>query len=232
MIGKYEISGSDAFLIIDPQNDFCDGGALAVPGGTQIMGDIDFLALTFAARGAKIAVSQDWHPRGHESFASTHNRDAFSSIDLPYGEQTLWPDHCVQGTSGADFHPDVAGASQLASVIIRKGMNPKIDSYSAFVENDKTTKTGLAGYLRELGIKRIFLAGLAYDFCVGFSALDAVAAGFEAVVIKDMTRSIGAPVPEVLLSEGVWTTENVMDGRLADAGVEIAARADFYPEGN
>ena len=175
----------DVFLVIDVQNDFCEGGALAVPDGDTVVPIINRVAQSFAHQ----VLSQDWHPPGHATFASSHRgRQPFETVEMPYGPQTLWPDHCVQQTHGAAFHPDLDLPG--AELIVRKGHNRDIDSYSAFFENDHTTPTGLAGYLRERGFKRVFLAGLAFDFCVQFSALDAVAQGFETVVLTDACRSI------------------------------------------
>jgi nicotinamidase/pyrazinamidase len=176
---------NDLLLIIDVQNDFCPGGALAVAGGDAVVPIINRLAERFA----HIALTQDWHPSGHSSFATSHPGSApFETISMPYGQQTLWPDHCVQGTQGAAFHPQLA--TQRAELVIRKGFRREIDSYSAFYENDRRTPTGLAGYLRERGLRRIFLAGLATDFCVHYSAVDARRLGFEAVVVEPGCRAI------------------------------------------
>jgi nicotinamidase/pyrazinamidase len=176
---------STALLVIDVQNDFCPGGALAVAGGDSVIEPI--LAIT--PRFEHIILTQDWHPAGHTSFASSHaGKRPYERIELSYGTQTLWPDHCVQGGIGAEIHP--ALKLPQAELILRKGFRPQIDSYSAFFENDRTTSTGLAGYLRERGLNRVFLAGLAYDFCVGYSALDARRLGFEAIVIRDACRAI------------------------------------------
>jgi len=178
---------TDILILIDPQNDFCPGGALAVPGGDEIMPLLNGLA----ERCAHVALSQDWHPPSQVSFASAHGQAPFTTKTLPYGEQVLWPDHCVQGTPGAEFHPALAqGAARKAEVVVRKGHNPAVDSYSAFYENDHATSTGLAGYLRARGFRRCIFAGLALDFCVRFSAEDAIAEGFEAVVVVDATRAI------------------------------------------
>ena len=175
----------DLFLIIDVQLDFCPGGQLAVPGGDSVVPQINRLASYFE----HIVLTQDWHPATHTSFASNHpGTQPFDQITLEYGPQTLWPDHCVQGTEGADFHPGLE--ITRAELILRKGFRPAIDSYSAFLENDKRTATGLAGYLRERDFRRIFLAGLAYDYCVRFSAVDAVREGFEAFVFEDGCRSV------------------------------------------
>ncbi len=175
----------DLLLIIDVQNDFCPGGALAVADGDAVVPVINRLAERFA----HIALTQDWHPAGHSSFATSHRGSApFETISMPYGQQTPWPDHCVQGTPGAAFHPQLA--TERAELVIRKGFRPEIDSYSAFHENDRRTATGLAGYLRERGVRRIFLAGLATDFCVHYSAVDARRLGFEAVVVEPGCRAI------------------------------------------
>jgi nicotinamidase/pyrazinamidase len=177
----------DVLIVIDAQNDFCPGGALAVPGGDEIMPLINALAEAFE----HVILTQDWHPLGQISFASTHGAAPFSTIEAPYGRQELWPDHCVQGTSGAEFQPAIlAGAAKKAEAVIRKGYDARVDSYSAFFENDKATATGLAGLLRERGFRRCVFTGLALDFCVRFSAEDAVAQGFEAAVVLDATRAI------------------------------------------
>ncbi|HXW20558.1 MAG TPA: bifunctional nicotinamidase/pyrazinamidase [Roseiarcus sp.] len=176
---------ADILLLIDLQYDFMPGGALAVAEGDAIVPLVNRLAVIFQ----HVAFTQDWHPRGHVSFASSHpGARPFTTIRLAYGEQTLWPDHCVQGSYGAKLNGDVA--VEVASLILRKGANVDIDSYSAFVEADGTTRTGLAGFLRDRGIDRVFLAGLATDYCVAFSALDARAAGFRTVVIEDACRAI------------------------------------------
>ncbi len=175
----------EALIVIDVQNDFCPGGALAVAGGDEIVGPVNRLI----ARSSHVVLTQDWHPAGHSSFASSHPGKApFESIMMPYGEQTLWPDHCVQGSPGADFHPALVWTK--AELVVRKGFDPAIDSYSAFFENDRTTPTGLAGYLRERGIGRVTLVGLATDYCVAYSALDAVGHGFETTVLLDQCRAI------------------------------------------
>ena len=174
-----------ALLVIDVQNDFCHGGALAVPGGDEVVAPINALIERFD----NVVLTQDWHPRGHSSFASSHpGGTPFSTIAMPYGAQTLWPDHCVQGTPGAEFHKDLAWTK--AQLVVRKGFRAAIDNYSAFFENDRATPTGLAGYLRERGIGKVVIAGLATDFCVGFSALDAARLGFETSVVADASRAI------------------------------------------
>jgi len=175
----------DALIVVDVQNDFCPGGALAVPEGDAVIPVIHRIAPRFE----QILLTQDWHPQGHCSFASSYPGKTVGDTVLVEGqEQRLWPDHCVQGTRGAEIHP--ALRLERAELILRKGFRREIDSYSAFFENDHTTPTGLAGYCRERGLKRMFFAGLAYDFCVAFSALDARRAGFEAVVIRDACRAI------------------------------------------
>ncbi|QBX41586.1 bifunctional nicotinamidase/pyrazinamidase [Pseudomonas fluorescens] len=180
-----QISPRTALLVIDVQNDFIPGGQLAVPEGDQIVPLINRLGGLFK----QVVIAQDWHPSGHASFASSHpGHQPYEVIQLPYGEQVLWPEHCVQGTSGAEFHPELN--LPHAQLIIRKGCNPDIDSYSAFLEADRCTTTGLAGYLKERGIDTVYMVGLALDFCVMFSALDARAAGFNAFVVLDACRAI------------------------------------------
>ena len=174
-----------ALLVIDVQNDFCPGGALAVADGDAVVGAINAMLADYPVR----VFTQDWHPAGHGSFASSHpGKAAFETTEMPYGTQVLWPDHCVQGTKGAAFHPDLR--TEPADLIIRKGANPAIDSYSAFFENDRTTPTGLEGYLRTRGVERLVLTGLATDFCVAYSALDAARLGFAAEVRLDACRAI------------------------------------------
>lgn len=176
---------TDCLLIIDVQNDFCEGGALAVPDGDAVVDPINALAGRFAHR----ILTQDWHPPGHESFASSHpGKFPFEQVQAFYGEQVLWPDHCVQGAHGAEFHPRLK--TDDAELVLRKGFRRSIDSYSAFFENDRSTPTGLAGYLTARGFTRVFMAGLATDFCVGFSALDARTAGFEVFLVEDACRAI------------------------------------------
>ncbi|MBA4807414.1 nicotinamidase [Brevundimonas sp.] len=192
-----KIAPADALLVIDPQNDFCEGGALAVSGGAAIMPLINRLAERFD----RVILTQDWHTPDQISFASNHPGAApFTEIDVAYGRQMLWPDHCLQGSTGADFHADVAPTVQKALAVIRKGYNPAVDSYSGFFENDHRTPTGLAGMLRDLGVTRVFLAGLAFDYCVRFTAEGAVREGFEAVVISDASRAI-APQTEAAARE-------------------------------
>ena len=174
-----------ALIVVDVQNDFCPGGALAVDGGDAVVPLVNAIAPRFAIR----VLTQDWHPADHRSFAANHPGAApFSSVEMPYGPQVLWPVHCVQGSRGADFHPGLD--TTRADIVIRKGFRPEIDSYSAFFENDRTTPTGLAGYLRERGTTEVWLAGLATDFCVGFSALDAARLGFRVTLLTDAARAI------------------------------------------
>jgi len=182
---RYGVFDNDVLVIVDVQNDFCPGGSLPVPDGDAVVPVINALARRFR----HAVLTQDWHPPGHRSFASAHpGRRPFESIDLAYGQQVLWPDHCVQETAGAAFHALLQVPH--AELILRKGYRREIDSYSAFYENDHTTPTGLAGYLRERGLTRVFLAGLAFDFCVRYSAEDARRCGFEVVVIEDACRGI------------------------------------------
>lgn len=174
-----------ALIVIDVQNDFCPGGALAVPGGDQIVDGINQLM----QRADAVVLTQDWHPAGHSSFASRHDdAEPFSEVQMPYGPQVLWPDHCVQGSDGAAFHPELH--LDRAELIIRKGFRPHIDSYSAFFENDRATPTGLEGYLRTRGITDLTLVGLATDFCVNYSALDAARLGFNVEIRMDLCRAI------------------------------------------
>jgi nicotinamidase/pyrazinamidase len=196
---------SDVLLLIDVQNDFCPGGGLAVPEGDAVVPIINRLT----ARFAHVVLTQDWHPPGHRFFASSHpGRTPFETLEAAYGAQTLWPDHCVQGTPGADFHKDLE--SDRGELIVRKGFRPEIDSYSAFFENDHKTPTGLTGYLRTRGFERVFLAGLATDFCVHFSAVDAAREGFTVLVIEDACRAID-------LDGSLAAAKRAM----AEAGVEL-----------
>lgn len=174
-----------ALIVIDMQNDFCPGGALAVVGGDEIVAGIN----AAMAEAGLVVLTQDWHPAGHSSFASAHSgKSAFESVEMPYGPQTLWPDHCLRGHAGADFHPVLD--TTRANIILRKGCNPAIDSYSAFFENDRRTPTGLDGYLRERGVGRVTMVGLATDFCVHFSAVDAARLGYEVTVDTGLCRAI------------------------------------------
>ncbi len=200
---------AEALLLIDIQNDFCPGGALGVPDGDAVVPIANRLARQFE----HVLLTQDWHPPGHSSFASQHaGKSPFETISLSYGAQTLWPDHCVQGTSGADFHPDLNVTK--AEMIIRKGFRPTIDSYSAFFENDHTTPTGLTGYLRERDISELVMVGLAYDFCVQYSALDASRLGFTVTVVQSACRAINldgsaATATEAMRAAGVRLTETL-----------------------
>ncbi len=179
------VSDHDVLLVVDIQNDFCPGGALAVPHGDEVVPVIRDVATRFA----HVVLTQDWHPRGHVSFASSHpGKRPYDTIEVSYGIQELWPDHCVQGTRGAQFRDDLELAH--AELVLRKGYHARIDSYSVFYENDRATPTGLGGYLRERGLRRVFLAGLAFDFCVRYSAEDAMHDGFEVIVIEDACRGI------------------------------------------
>jgi nicotinamidase/pyrazinamidase len=199
-----EITSRDALIVVDVQNDFCPGGALAVPRGDEVIPIIRQIAPRFE----HIVLTEDWHPREHCSFASRYQgKKPLDLVEVGGGEQRLWPDHCVQGTRGAELHADLG--LERAELILRKGFRKDVDSYSAFFENDRTTPTGLAGYCQERGLERMFFAGLAYDFCVGFSALDARRCGFEAVVIRDACRGIDvagsvARMEAEFGRDGVW----------------------------
>lgn len=196
---------TSAFIVIDVQNDFCPGGALAVAEGDTIISGIN----AEIERFNHVILTQDWHPAGHSSFASTHQgRSPYEVITMPYGEQTLWPDHCIQGTHGAQFHAQLQWTK--AELVIRKGFRKSIDSYSAFFENDHQTPTGLGGYLRERGITDVTLAGLATDFCVAFSALDAVAQGFKVTLLPELSRGID-----------IGGSVQIMMDRMRDAGVSF-----------
>jgi nicotinamidase/pyrazinamidase len=186
-----------ALLVIDVQNDFCEGGALEVSGGSEIVEPINALMEAYDV----VILSQDWHPTNHQSFASNHsNKHAYEMITMPYGPQVLWPTHCVQGSKGAEFHSKLR--SDPVQMIVRKGFRPTIDSYSAFFENDQTTPTGLDGYLRTRNVKKITIVGLALDFCVKFTALDARRLGYEVIVKQDACRAIDLDGSlEVALSE-------------------------------
>jgi len=176
---------ASALIVVDVQNDFCPGGALGVPKGDEIVPLVNRLIEAFE----HVVLTQDWHPKEHSSFASSHKEQApFSSVRMSYGDQTLWPDHCVQGTPGAEFHPGLVWTK--AELIIRKGFRTAIDSYSAFYENDRTTPTGLAGYLKERALQKLVIVGLATDYCVAYSALDATRLGFEVAVVLDACRAI------------------------------------------
>lgn len=207
---EFAPSARDVLLVVDIQNDFCPGGALAVPRGDEVVPVVNRLA----ARFPHVLLTQDWHVAGHQSFASSHpGKKPYDVIEVSYGPQILWPDHCVQGTRGAAFRDDLD--IPHAELIVRKGYRRDIDSYSAFFENDHRTPTGLTGYLRERGFERVFLAGLAFDFCVRYSAEDARAQGFRVVVVEDACRGIdvqgsvaetrralsGLSIPAIMASE-------------------------------
>src|SRR3974390_3107600 len=206
MSARFVITDTDVLVAVDIQNDFCPGGALAVPGGDEVVEAINRLIERFG----HVVLTQDWHPPRHSSFASSHpGARPYDVVQMPYGPQTLWPDHCVQGSPGAGFRPDLAATK--AELVVRKGYHRAIDSYSAFFENDRRTPTGLAGYLRERGFARVFLAGLAFDFCVRWSAEDARRLGFEVVVLEDACRALDldnskAATVEVLRKSGVELT--------------------------
>jgi nicotinamidase/pyrazinamidase len=197
------IASTDVLVVVDVQNDFLPGGSLAVPDGDAVIGPINDLIERFR----HVVLTQDWHPPGHASFASSHRgKQPFDTVELAYGTQVLWPDHCVQGTPGAEIA--AALRADKAELVIRKGFNPGVDSYSGFQEADRATRTGLAGYLRERGFTRAFCAGLATDYCVAWTALDARAAGFETFVVEDASRGIDnggslARAPDELDAAGV-----------------------------
>ncbi|MDB9762344.1 bifunctional nicotinamidase/pyrazinamidase [Alphaproteobacteria bacterium] len=179
---------TDILLIIDVQNDFCPGGSLAVKEGNKIIKNINSIQEKFK----NVVLTQDWHPKNHSSFVTEYkDKEVFSSIKMPYGNQTIWPSHCVQGTNGAEFHKDLN--TLKANTIIRKGFRREIDSYSAFWENDRVTPTGLEGNMKSMGIKRVFVCGLALDFCVAFSAIDSTISGFETFVIMNATKPVDLP---------------------------------------
>ena len=209
MVERIAPGDRDVLIVVDVQNDFCTGGKLAVPGGEAVVPLVNRLARLFPS----VVLTQDWHPRDHRSFASQHpGRKPYDMIQFAYGPQILWPDHCVQGSAGAAFRADLDIPG--AALILRKGFRREIDSYSAFFENDRATPTGLAGYLRERGVRRLCLAGLAFDFCVGFSALDAARLGFATIVVEDACRAID-----------VDGSDEAMRRSLAAAGVALV-RAD------
>ena len=175
---------NSALIIIDMQNDFCPGGALAVKDGEKIIEPINSAQEEFNT----IILTQDWHPKEHSSFASNHNAEVYSNMEMDYGSQILWPNHCIQGSEGANFHRNLN--TNKCDLILRKGCNPKIDSYSAFLENDKNTTTGLEGYLTKKEVKQLYLCGLAFDYCVFYSALDGINLGFDVFVFQDLTKAI------------------------------------------
>jgi nicotinamidase/pyrazinamidase len=219
MMQKIAIRDRDVLIVVDIQNDFCPGGALSVPRGDEVIPVINRLAERFR----NVVLTQDWHPPDHLSFASAHpGKKPYDTIIVDYGPQILWPDHCVRTTSGADFHKGLD--IPHAALVLRKGIDRKIDSYSTFYENDRKTPTGLIGYLRDRGLTRVFLAGLALDFCVRYSAEDAVREGFEVAVVEDACRGIDvdgsvAATRESLNKLGVvrTTTEELLIRPRADA---------------
>lgn len=191
LVPEVKVTDKDALIIVDMQNDFIPSGALPVEGGDEIIEPINSLAEKFHDRGTIIVMTQDWHPPGHLSFASSHGKKPFEPYESVGIGPVLWPDHCVQGSKGAEFHSDVE--TRLAKAIIRKGYNPKIDSYSVFIENDMKTHTGVSGYLQTLGRTRIFICGLALDYCVYYSAKDGRNLGFEMVIPIDLSKAIDSP---------------------------------------
>ena len=210
MSAKISLTDHDVRLVVDIQNDFCPGGRLAVPGGDELVPLVNRLGAKFR----HVVLTQDWHPPGHLSFASSHpGRQPYETITVSYGPQVLWPDHCVQGSHGAEFRDDLR--IPHAELILRKGYRREIDSYSAFYENDRRTPTGLSGYLRERGFSRVFLAGLAFDFCVRYSAEDARAEGFEVCAVADACRGID-------VDGSMAATRR----RLAEIGVSLLAAGD------
>lgn len=197
-------AANEALVVIDVQNDFVPGGALAVGGGDAIVAGINALMDDYPA----VVLTQDWHPAGHSSFASSHpGRSPYDRVEMSYGPQVLWPDHCVQGTPGAELHPDLRATR--ADLILRKGFRAGIDSYSAFFENDRTTPTGLSGYLRERGIEAVTLVGLATDFCVSYSAMDGARLGFRVAVREDLTRAIDLN-GSLAAARGAWRGAGVV----------------------
>ena len=212
MTNLIKILPRDLLVVTDVQNDFCPGGALPVPHGDEIIGVINRLAREFE----HVVLTQDWHPPGHCSFASSHEgRKVFETYETPHGLDTLWPDHCLQGTHGAEFHPDLR--IPHAELILRKGFHAHIDSYSAFFENDRQTPTGLGGYLRERGFHRLFLVGLALDYCVRYSAEDALGQGFSTVIIEDACRAIGDQ-----------DSVKKLRRHLAESGISLLPASSFF----
>lgn len=199
-----------ALIVVDVQNDFCPGGALAVKNGSRVVPAINSLMDSFEV----IVGTQDWHPVNHSSFASNNDAEPFSVKTLNGVNQVMWPEHCIQGSNGADFHPDLH--ADAFNIIIRKGTNPDIDSYSAFTENDGVTVTGLRGWLSELGIKKVYITGLATDFCVLYTALDAVKAGFETYVIEDACKGVDFPEGNVVKAVSA----------MKEAGIRVVQAAD------
>ncbi|WP_455367676.1 bifunctional nicotinamidase/pyrazinamidase [[Eubacterium] cellulosolvens] len=191
LLSKVRVKGGDALIIVDMQNDFIPPGALSVKGGDEIISSINTLSELFHRGGNVITLTQDWHPPRHMSFASSHNMKPYQAFESDGVGPVLWPDHCVQGTWGASFHPSIK--TDFATAIVRKGFHPNVDSYSTFIENDKKTYTGLSGYLISRGVKGIFLCGLALDYCVYYSAVDGLDQGFRVVVVIDLCKAINSP---------------------------------------
>ena len=215
---------TDALIIVDAMRAFCAGGGLPVPNGEDIMPGIAAIADKFD----KIVVVKDWHPAKHQSFASTHNVAPFSTIQASYGDQTAWPDHAIAGTRDAELMPEIEALMPRVNAVIHKGMNPKIDSYSGFYENDRTTPTGLEGYLHAIGVERIFVAGLAYDYCVGYTAIDG-SKSFESWVIYDLTRAIATPIPDQPGQTSVDTIQKAFDTNGVQLIVSEQITADGLP---
>lgn len=212
MTETIKLTDHDVLVVIDVQKDFCAGGALAVQNADAVVDPINRLMDLFT----NVAISQDWHPVGHKSFHTAHEGKApFETVTMPYGEQILWPEHCVAGTPGAAFHPELN--TTKAGAIIRKGTNVDIDSYSTFFENDRKTPTGMAGYLRQNGFKRVFLCGIAAEYCVGFSAVDGVSEGFEVFVVTDATARFDNQDYDPMIAR--WN----------DCGVRQVTSADLAP---
>jgi nicotinamidase/pyrazinamidase len=206
MVKTEEMMAQSALIVVDVQNDFCPGGALAVERGDEVVAPVNRLI----GKAEHVILTQDWHPAHHSSFASTHRgKQPFTTITMDYGEQTLWPDHCVQGSPGAEFHPRLEWTR--AELVVRKGFRRAIDSYSAFFENDRKTPTGLSGYLQERGIGAVTLAGLATDYCVAYSALDAARLGFDVTVIMSASRAID-----------LGGSLTAMTKKMQDAGIKLA----------
>jgi len=216
---KFDISKT-LLLIIDVQNDFCPGGALAVSGGDQVVSPLNTLSIAIASKGGRVAATQDWHPAGHISFASSHNgKNPGDSIDTPLVKgQALWPDHCVQGTHGAAFHEGLD--LKPVSLIIRKGFRKDLDSYSAFFENDRCTSTGLEGGIKQMNIETVIIGGLATDYCVFYSAMDSRRLGFRTIVVSDAVRGVGIP-------EG--SVENAVS-KMKSEGIEFFSSTEILEE--
>lgn len=214
LLSSVSVRKTDALIIVDLQNDFMPTGALGVKEGDEIIGPINDLAEKFHNRDNVIVMTQDWHPPGHLSFASSHRMKPYDRYESKGIGPILWPDHCVQGSLGAEFHPSIE--TRHCDAIIRKGHHPTVDSYSTFIENDKETYTGLDGYLRSLGKKRVFLCGLALDYCVHYSSIDGVDLGFEVVVPIDLTKAIDSPPGHLSNALETMTRRQVQFVRSAD----------------